>query len=299
MANLYIKFESEESGFDLVSLGSSLSGLDTVIRDLFEISQLQGELNIEVEEIKKGSIIPFLDISIISVIPFERIPDLLNFLFVTAPDYYKKAHIFFNEIGTMHRTANDFFNKYPLDMALSAYFASKFIPQMIKRAKKYKIAHFDKEIPSEYSGGLHKMIHYGRFKKLVSPIVEGRFKLIKISNNELFTESTQLDNNNFELYLPEEEQILPEWKNGQVVNITGEILALQCTRGELLRFKVDGIEEKDQLLVAHPAEDKQTEDYKDFYKKKVNIYAEVYRKSIYKKPELIIKKIELQQPKLI
>jgi hypothetical protein len=154
-------------------------------------------------------------------------------------------------------------------------------------------------MPQAYAYRLHNMVLSKKFKKIVIPIAEDKIKSIRFGTDKNFALPTTIDSSNFEGYLSEDERILSEWENGQKINLTGEIVAIQSTRGEILRFKAIEVEPKYQLLVAIPEDGKSSENYLEFYKKQVNLEAEVFRSSMYKKPEIIIKNISLMQERLI
>lgn len=120
-----------------------------------------------------------------------------------------------------------------------------------------------------------------------------------MDTEKTFPSPAIIDDNNFENYLSQEEEILPELKNGDTRTLIGEIVALQSTKGEILKFKAFDLPQKYQTLVLYPRGKNKTEHYKDFYKEKVQITAEIYRKSPYKRPELLLKAIHLIQGDLL
>lgn len=305
-SNLLIKYVEQNedfAGFDLGLLGESFTGFNDVLKELFEISQIQGELVIKTTSITEGSIDVNNLLQVIYAIPFNNVKDFLDFLQVVDKDLYQSAGQFFNTLGHGHKTINDFFNEHQFDNALISGLVVVYFPKMISWAgkQKKKITTRDESgatISESYAKKLKQMVDKGKYKKALKPVVENNISTIHISSTSKEKYSAIIDEENLGNYLPEEEQILPELENGTVHNFKGEILALQSTRGETLRFKILGIEPKYQLVVAHPADGKKTEDYMSFYKKQVTIKAEIYRKTLYRKPEIIILDIELMQQNL-
>ena len=73
---------------------------------------------------------------------------------------------------------------------------------------------------------------------------------------------------------------------------------MQSTRGERIKIKINEVDPPYQLLTARPADGQDTEDYKEFYKKMVNVKAEVLRASMYKRPEIILHSVEKMEQSL-
>lgn len=308
----YIEQDNEGPGFDLGLLGESFTGFNDVFKELFEISQIQGDLVLRTTKISEGSIdVVNLVQVVISHSPFKDPRDLLDFLQIVDATLYQQASNFFNAIGNGHKTVNDFFREYEFSGSVVSGSVGGIIsglvvlyfPKMIAWSGLQK-----SQLTTENEGGekisersakkLQNMVASGKYKKALKPLSENGVSSVKIVALKSGQAQVVIDEAQLEKYLPEEEKILPELQNGNIINLTGQILALQSTRGETLKFEASGIEPKYKLLTAHPGEDKKTEDYKDFYKKLVNIKAEVYRKSLYQRPELIIQAIETSQTEL-
>lgn len=304
----YIEQNKESAGYDLGLLGESFSGFNSVFKELFEISQIQGELVIRTAKIEEGSIdVLNLIQVVVSSTPFKDPKDLMDFLQVVDLSLHQQASTFFNAIGEGHRTVNDFFKENQFDNNVVAGVISGLVvlyfPQMIAWAGKQKQQttlqdENGNKISERYARRLRNMISTGKYKKAFKPLTENNISRVQVTATKKTAYTVSIDEASLENYLPEEEKILPDLENGTEHNFSGEILALQSTRGETLRFKAYGIDPAYQLLLAHPADGKKTEDYMNFYKKQVNIKAQIYRKTLYKKPEIIIQEIELAQGEL-
>jgi hypothetical protein len=83
-----------------------------------------------------------------------------------------------------------------------------------------------------------------------------------------------------------------------MVQLTGELQTLQSTKGDLVKIKVDGIDHRYSLLSGFPADGTDIEDYKDLFKQRVAFTAEISHKTPYKRPELIIIRMEPEQEQL-
>ena len=303
--SLFIKFESENNSFDLIALSNSFKGLNTTIEELFKISKIDGELKIDVKQIKPGSILSELGFIItVGEQAFHRMPDLIDFIKIASPIAYQEAcrqlseQIF--DINNTYHSAEEFWRNHSLLTDLGTLFGSVYIPRMIEKARLYKRNAISEEndIPEVYAEKLHKMISDGKFKKIVEPIKDNSFDRIVVSGREDFSNPAVIDNDNFEDYLSEEEQILPEWIDGQERRLTGEIVALQSMYGDKMKVRIDQISSVIGSLVAYPPEDKQTREFRELYNEKVNIKANIIRKSMYKNPELGIVDITRVQERL-
>lgn len=305
-SNLLIKYIEQNNyadGYDLGLLGESFTGFNEVFKELFEISQMKGDLIIKTTSISEGSIDVNNIIQVITTSAFHDVKEFLNFLQVADHSVYQKASVFFSTLGNGHKTINNFFNENQFDNAVITGLIVAFFPKMIAWAGKQKKALFTRDVegntlPEVYAKKLQQMITKGKYKKALKPLTENNVSQVQIAATKKTYYVISIDETNLGDYLPDEEKILPEFENGDVVNMAGEILALQSTRGETLRFKAYGVDPKYQLLIAHPADGTKTEDYINYYKKQVTIKAQIYRKSLYKKPEIIIEEIQTMQKEL-
>jgi len=302
-SNLFIKYETKDSGgFDLTTIGESFIGMDSNLKDFFKLSGIDGEFSIKTEKIHEGSISADQIIQIASTLPFHETKELLDFLYVVGEAEYNIALNFFQTFGNGCKTVNDFIKEYPLVLVPLEPLVSEFIKKLIAVAKFQKNSPRSDEttgnIPLRYAKGLNRMIVEGKFKRTLKPIVEGSATEIIIGSNLELTDASRISSANFEDYLPEEEKILSELENDSTHTFLGELLGIQSTKGEVLKFKIHNIDERFNLLTAYPAEGKNTENYTQYYKKIVNLKAQVIRESLYKKPELQIIEIDLMQPEI-
>lgn len=304
--NFFIKYRginaSNDSAVDLVALGESIIGFDALIKDIFEISKINGEVSVSATKTRDGSLIVDILVTISNIanaIPFERVEDLLNFLRIVDHNAWELANNFFNDLTHAHRTLNDYFAANPLDYTL----ACSFVAYLIGRAKKHKQKPDLDDLPKDYAIALHKAIKARKFKKAISPLIENEVTSIEVSDDRDFgRESTAvIDVSNFENYLSEDEEtILPDYENGKVYLFTGAIVSIQCIRGETMKIRIHGFHKKYRDLVAFPEEGKTTEDYMAFYgkDKTILIKAMIERSSLYQKPKIHIREMSLQNQPL-
>lgn len=308
--NFFIKYRGidpkHDSQVDLVALGESIIGFDGVIREIFKISKIKGDISVNASKTREGSLIVDVLIAIAEAtnsIPFDTISDFLDFLSVTNQELHTQAQSFFNSIGEAHEDLNEFAREYPATYDLVKSAITLFIGILIgKASNQKKVPNLD-DLPKPYAMALHKMIKAKRFKKALKPFVENEVRTISVSSDKNFTpeKTSEINTENFENYLSEkEEKILPDYEDGKAYMFTGTIVGIQCSRGDSMKVRIYGFPKKYRDLVAYPPEDKSTEDFHSFYGKDKNIVLEavVQRKSMYQKPRLQIQKMSLQNQPL-
>ena len=301
--NLFIKYTPQpQSDIDLQLLGTSLIGFERVIKECFKLSKIDGNLEVKAKNLAPGSIVVEIALKISAEIPFASIQDLIAFYKVASPDIYAQIANGFSDFSKIHETVNDLVARYPLDFAAVAWFVSKII-EFAKRHKRSICVEDDsgKELPEKpYAKALHRMINKDKvFKKALKPFVEDELSNIQISPGRSFGYSAEITPENFGEYLPEDARILPQYHNGQKIELTGKLVGLQKSKGDSLSIRVHGVEKAYSLLVGYPDEDHASDDYLRFYGKDIFFKAEILRKSLYQKPKLKIIGIPtLHQPEL-
>ena len=301
--SLLIKYEGD--GFDLGVLGESFSGFSSILKDLGELSGIQGEIQIQTTRIEHGSVNVYNVINfIISSNPFTSPQDLYEFLKIASPELLHHVQSYFSEIGGVHRDINTYFKEHPFEAGVLGNLFTQFLIGSFRWAGKLKKnpINFDNdlgEISQRQAQKLRQMIMSGKYKRALKPITEGNFRKISVDSiTPGKSDHVTISEENVGEYLPDDERILPELENGSIHNMTGNLVALQSTKGEVLTIRVNDINQSFSLLRAHPSDEKSTEDYKDFYKKDITFKAEIVRATMFKKPELVIREMALLQMSL-
>lgn len=295
--NFFIKYQSQQnSEINLALLGESIIGFDKTIREIYNLSKIEGDLEIKATKISHGSILIEIILSLGTYIPFHNTNDLLEFYRIVSPELFKQASSFFSDFKNIHKTVNDFISNHPFDCFLFGYFVSKLIEYAKRQKNQITLTDVKGiDLPERYyAEGLNKIINKKRgFKRALIPFIEDEVTSIKISTEKKFKEYIEINSKNFEHYLPEDEKFLPELENGKTYSFTGKLVALQSNKGESLKIKVQKI-----LLVAYPKENKTAQDYIQYFNKDISFNAEVIRKSLYQKPKLKILVISLHHQQL-
>jgi len=300
-SQLKIKYEYDlNKGFDMSTLGESMIGFQAVINELFDISKIQGELEIKTLKVKEGSVelINVLEV-IINTVPFNSVPALFDFLEATDEELLKQAQIFFGSIGNVGKGINDFFNENGFLASTVSNLIAVYITYLIGKQQGRKEAGAEKTVPKRYANRLEQLREKNSYRRALKPITTGEFKSIKIvplavSNpREVVIAEEQLED-----YLSGDSEILPNFINGHEVTLTARIVGLQSTKGETVKLRVDNVDPSNSLLIAHPPEGMGAEHFREMYGETVLLTAEVYRKTMYKRPELLLKTMDRHQQQL-
>lgn len=300
-SQLKIKYEYDESkGFDMGTLGESMIGFQAVIHELFDMSKIQGELEIKTLRVKEGSVelINVLEI-VTNTIPFNSVPAMLDFLEATNFDALKQAQEFFGLIGNVGKGINDFLNENSFIASNITSFIAIYITYMIGKQQGRKDKDASKSIPKRYANRLEQLRDKNSYRRALKPLTTGEFKSIKVAPlavskpQEVVIAEEQLED-----YLSGDSEILPDFINGHEVTLTARIVGLQSTKGETVKLRVENIDPYNSLLIAHPPEGMGAEHFREMYGETVVLTAEVYRKTMLKRPELLLRSMEKHQQQL-
>jgi hypothetical protein len=308
MAELKVKYanSNDQDGFDLGLLGESFSGLNVVLKDFGELMAIDGDVEVRTTKIEHGSIEIFNNLYItFTGLPFNSPQDLLDFLQVASPEMHKEAKEFLSGTLGMRNTLNDYFQNHAFDAILLAELGKVFMIKTWKWAGKQKTNLTTRdaelgEISNRKATRLKGMVGSGKFRKVLTPIAQGSVKSITLSSaTENGDIKATINEKAIENYLPEEDQVLPHFTNGSEHVMNGVVKNLQSARGEIIKIKVDGLDKRYNLITAKPSDGKATDDYLNFYHQRVTFSAEVVRASMYKRPDFVIKSMEIAQQELI
>lgn len=305
--SLLIKYSYDsQDGFDLGAIGESFMGFDSVLRELLEIAQIEEDVQVKTSKVQQGSIEVLNFIILTNPIPFHSVEVFLEFLRIAAPELLNGANTFFSALGDHHRTINDYFAKNPVDQTVAEKIVELIAMYLVsslaisRKLKKHNMIPENTKASDRQIKRLRKMVTTGKYRRALKPMVEGGTSSIKIATlaarrdqEVIITEVNVGD------LLPDDSMILPEFENGQMVRFTGELQSLQSTHGDSMKIRIDGIDPQNSLLVATPNDETDIEDYAIYFKKKVILTAEIFRKTMYKRPELIIQNMELVQASML
>ena len=209
--NLLIKYqhqlESEIQGFDLSLLGESFIGFNDLFKEYFEVTGIQGELVVRTEKILEGSIDVHNLIQIIDFVPFQEVGHLLDFLQLTSQELHQQAVAFFNEFGNLHKNANAFYAKNPLDLEITQILLTIYLTKMFSAGGQVKNNSLEdvngKPFPERYVNKLKQLVQRGKYKKALKPVVESNVSSIslKAHHNKVVAEAKVTDQS-LEGYLP-------------------------------------------------------------------------------------------------
>lgn len=302
-----IKYTGDDSeGFDLGLLGESFSGMSAILKEMSELTGINGEIEIRTTKITHGSVDLHNALQIaLTGLPFNTPQDLYDFLQVASPEKLEQAKAFLSGALGVREDINSYFARYPLEGTVLMALAGKFIAKTWGWASKQKgnLTITDDqlgEISITKARKLRGMVKKGKFRHVLQPIAQGNVSSIKVTGGQGQDKvSAVVTEHNLESYLPEDDQILPEYENGSVNTFTGLLTNLQSARGEILKIKVDNIDRAYSLVTARPHDGQTTEDYTQYYHKPVTFTAEVVRASMFKRPEFVIQEMSISQQQIL
>lgn len=281
------------SGVDFAALGGSLIGFDRLLRNYVEVLRLRGDVKIEAQSAREGSVVVDLALQLYSTALFHDWQSYVDLMQLVGQQIPQTVIGGAKEI---HEDVNAFASQYPVDtMIIEAAILKLFVWGSLQKTK--PTTHDNGNIlPTRYAVGLSRMVKSHKYRKAFSPLVTDAVKEIQIVAPQ--KDPFVVDLRNFSNYLSEDERILPDLKNGVSYNFKGEIVGLESSKGEFLRFRALELPKQHRLLTAFPTDGKDTGNYLGYYKKQVLLTAEVVRKSEYQRPRLKIEEIELLQTPL-
>lgn len=323
IANFYIHYELNElENIDLKSLWKSIIWFNSLLKEAFKISKIDWEIEILAAQPKEWSIIiPILfDLALNhSDLLFWNVDAFLDFLKVSSLDLYNHANEYIQEVWysteneikfwtqeiknwttSIQKSLNTFAIERPWEFAvyekISELILGWFFLWVFKKVKESKTKNIlDNGTPEKYFHKIKKL--WKIFKQPLFPLKNGDVKEIWFSKTwkkKDIDENTKITPKNMGDFLPDSESILEKYKNWNEYDFKWEIKNFQSSRWDFLKIKVE-TEEWNKLLVCKPWEWHTTEEFIQFYKKKVVFRAEVLRDSIFQIPRLKIVAQSMQE----
>jgi hypothetical protein len=292
--DLYLRYvgivSENDSEIPLSDLGKSLIHFEKIAQDFSRICQLEGDLKISAVPSREGSHIIDMILHFepsLGQLPFSSPENLLEFLKLAGETV---THDVFDYALDAREFLNKYFAEKPFDIALFALVIPKLL-KLIGRIKKKKQIPED-DLSKRLVKELKDLLEKNSLKGFISPIMEESTASIEVSPDRAFLANTaKIDQENFEDFLAEENQILPDFMDGDVKSLEGEITSLKGTRGDSFTFNTI-IEGRSFNLELFPPLGKRTKEYVYFYQERVDVRCRVERTSMYKKPKLHLNTID-------
>ncbi|HMN11871.1 MAG TPA: hypothetical protein PKD55_06045 [Bellilinea sp.] len=292
-------FTENDSEIPLSDLGKSLASFERLVAELVKICRVNGEVVVTATVSREGSHVVDTIIHINNVagqLPFDVPEYFIQFLKMAGDESWRQVAEHFKDLNNIREGLNSYVADHPVDIGVITWLITK----LINKARNHKRSPFveDKELPARVAKELYGLIKRNGFKGFVSPIINESVGEIEISpDREFRAGSAKINEGNFEDYLTEDNEILPDFVNGVEVVLDGEITSVKGTRGDSLTFQYIESGTVYNLELFPPA-GKNTKHYVQFYKERVRVTAIVERTSMYKKPKLHLSDIEQAQATL-
>ncbi len=317
-----IKYEwiNVDNWMDIDDFWESLIWFSELAKDIFKVWKIKTDVDVKITSVRKWSIIVDIALSLQDYIhSFWSFQDFLYFIEITNIELFNeitnKLQEIWSEWVQKWKDLESFNKDYPTIGSI----ISNWIYDLIKtyliiviyfKIKWKKIDNVrDKEnidiwnwkqVKWETLKSIKKIVNKWKSSHFLEPIIEDKVSDIKIWKDNDFIE---INNNNFEYFIWEWNEILPELKNWEKYEFNWSFTAMQSNRGETITFLSHHFKSNNNqpfYFSCYLMDWNTTEDYSDFYgtSKSLKILAEVIRISNYKKPKLKILEVELYQTSL-
>lgn len=317
-----IKYEwiNLDNWMNIKDFWESLIWFSELSKDIFKIWKIRTDVDVKIISVRKWSIVVDIALSIENYInSFSNFTDFLYFIEITNLDFYNEIISKLQEIGKIWiEKWNDLesFNKdYPTIWSIIANWVYDLIKTFlivtvifkIKEKNTNNILNTDnidiwnwKIVKWETLKEIKKIVSKWKWTHFLEPIIEDKVSKINIWEEWNFIE---IDNSNFEYFIWEWNEILPELVNWNKYEFIWSFTAMQSNRWETISFSSHQYKYNNNQSFQFNCfllDWKTTEDYAEFYwnSKELKLTAEVIRVSNYKKPKLKILNVELHQTAL-
>lgn len=303
---IIVKYDNgdDAEGYDLTLLGESFAGMSSVFKQLSVLTGIDADIAIKTTKITHGSVEVHTLIQItFTGLPFSTPQALFDFLQVVNPEMCREAKQLMSGTLSAYETLESYLAAHPLAGTALMNMTGLFFVKAFKwaRKQKYRLTTVDPdlgEITVSQASKLRSMVTHGKFRRMLKPLTQGNVRVISAATVGSQSQGVIIGETDIESYLPEDDQVLPEFENGTVHTMNGMLQNLQSARGEILKIRVDNIERSYSLITARPHDGQTTEDYLEFYHRRVRFTAEVVRVSMYKRPEFVVREMALLQQEL-
>lgn len=291
-------FDSSE-GFDLALLGSSFVGFDKLVKELLLNAGLEDKVAVRTTAVRQGSVEVLNTVITLGPTFIQDPKHLIDFLRLAGPHLISGVNTFV----AVKNNLNDYYAKRPVDFQIE-FLVAAYIVKSIYVAGKTKLgdkaAIESSDATPKQISRLRKMVNKGVFRRALAPITQGSVSEIKVSSSKSQKpeDAVVISETNVGDFLPDDEQILPEFKDGDRIPLTGELQLLGSTHGDTMKIKIRDIDPDNNLLDARPVEGLDIVKYSELFKQAVFVDAQIQRKSMFKKPTLLVFEMTALQEKL-
>jgi len=317
--SFYIKYEwiNVDNGMDIADFWESLIWFSELSKEIFKVWKIKTDVDVRVTSVRKWSIIADIAISLQDYIhSFWSFEDFLYFLEITNTELFNEITSKLQEIWSdwvqKWKDLESFNKDYPTVWSIIANGIYDLLKTYLFVVIYFKIKsrNIDKirddenvniwnwqQVKWETLKLIKKIVNKWKSSHFLEPIIEDKVSSIKIWKGDGFIE---INHQNFEDFIWEWNEVLPELKNWEKYEFIWSFTAMQSNRGETITFLSHHFKtsnNKNFQFSCYLVDWKTTENYSDYYgsSKSLKVLAEVIRISDYKKPKLKILDVEVYQ----
>lgn len=322
LMNFTIKYEwiNLDNWMNIEDFWGSLIWFSSLSKEIFKVWKIKADVDVKVTSVRKWSIIVDIALWLQDYIhSFWSFEDFLYFIELTNQELFNeitgKLQEIWSEWAKKWNSLEEYAKENPIQWWLIWASIFRLVEITFVAIKDYKVKHKNlnnvwdrdevdiwnwKKVKWEALKSIKKIVNKWKSAHFLEPIIEDKVSNIKIWEDNDYIE---INNNNFESFIGEWNEILPELKNWEKYDFTGSFTAMQSNRGETITFLSHHFKNNNNQAFhfsCYLKDWESTEDYSDFYwaSKSLKVSAEVIRVSDYKKPKLKILDVELFQTSL-
>lgn len=289
--------DATQDGFDMAIIGESMMGFNSLLKDFYKVCGIDGELQVKTSEVKQGSVVIVGQLIAETTTQLIANPDLfLEALQQVDINLWQQLSDFLPVIGNVDKTINDFFNERQFTSDIMSGVVSGILVWWLTTRKERKL---DKRL-TKLEQKIEPLRKSNKFNKALKPLQESGYSSITYTAQTVYNQQKQVTINDIDLdaILPEDDNILPEYENGNRFLATGVVKSLSSARGERVGITFHDSKFGNRAYTAFPDDNHTSASYRNLYGEAVTGEFEVYRKSMFKVPEFKIVSLEKLQMEL-
>lgn len=295
------KGDATRDGFDMAVIGESMMGFNSLLKDFYRASGIDGELQIKTTEVKQGSVI--ITGQLIAEITAQLIANSDLFLEAVRQvdtELWQQMSSFLSAMGNADKTINDFFKErqFTSDVVSGTItgVTGGLLVWWLTTRKDIKL---DKRL-TKLEQRIESLRKGKKFNKALKPLQENGYDSVTYAAQTTSSQQKQvtISDGDLDTILPEEDKILPEYENGTRFSATGKVKSLSSARGERVGIAFHDVKFGNRTYPAFPDDGHTSTSYRNLYGEDVTGEFEVYRKSMFKVPEFKIVSLEKLQTEL-
>lgn len=305
-STIFIRYNSNNGLYSISELWESLIWLEKLLKTSSNLYNMNWDFDVKLKKASEWSIIFDILIWAHSDLIYlfnDNLKTYLDFLLsVNYNEYLIIINNINNDVLNWYKNLESFFADHPITYDISKYILNWILIYFIwwKIVKNIKILNinpiniqFNQYLTVNQINIIQNDIKKWKFQEFLSPIIEWEIDEINIWNyeNDIMNTKVEISNSNFDNYLSEWQEILPQFENNSIHILPWKITSMQVNRWETMKYNTK-IADKEYNLILLAKDWDHIDDYKQYFNQNIILRCRIIRESLYKKPKLVIEWIE-------